>query len=178
MMVSLAQIPARSLVMDLVVADIQARFGMLLTRSWGAKLGGVLKLDFTYAIIPVFGGEESRLYRETWFVKSITKNGASNSPMYNQEKDDFSCFMLQDNVELAEDNKRQLTSTCLNIELQTEGVWKFYFDGAYSKEGTGVGFLLITPRGKMMLFYFKLEFEATNNVAEYESLIISLQIEK
>ena len=61
--VSLAQIPARSLVMDVVVADILARFGMLLSRSRGAKLGGVLKLDFTYAIILIFSGEERRLYK-------------------------------------------------------------------------------------------------------------------
>lgn len=77
---------------------------MLPSRSWGAKFGGVLKLDFTYAIIPIFGGEERRLYRETIFVKTITKNGSSNSPVYSQEKDDFSCFMLHDNAELAEDN--------------------------------------------------------------------------
>ena len=83
MMVSLAQILARSLVMDVVVADIPARFRMLLSRSWGAKLGGVLKLDFTYVVIPVFGGEERRLYKETKFVKTITKNGASNSPVYS-----------------------------------------------------------------------------------------------
>ena len=51
MVVSLAQIPAKSNMMDVVVADILARFGMLLSRSWGAKIGGVLKLDFTYAII-------------------------------------------------------------------------------------------------------------------------------
>jgi len=83
MEVSLAQIPARSLVMDVVVADIPARFGMLLSISWGAKLGGVLKLDFTYAVIPIFGGGERRLYKETRFVKTITKNVASNSPVYS-----------------------------------------------------------------------------------------------
>ena len=55
--VSLAQIPAKSIVMDVVVANIQARFGMILSRSWGEKLGGVLKLDFTYAIILIFNGE-------------------------------------------------------------------------------------------------------------------------
>ena len=36
--VSLAQIPARSIVMDVVVADIPTRFGMILSRSWGEKL--------------------------------------------------------------------------------------------------------------------------------------------
>lgn len=79
MVVLLAQIPAISLVMDVVVVDIPARFGMLLSRSWGAKLGGVMKLDFTYDIIPVFVGEERRLYREIRFVNTIAKNGANNS---------------------------------------------------------------------------------------------------
>ena len=59
--VSLAQILGKKIVMDVVVANILARFGMLLSRSWGEKLGGVLKLDFTYAIILVFNGEERRL---------------------------------------------------------------------------------------------------------------------
>ena len=53
MVVSLAQIPARSLVMDVVVVDIPACFWMLLSRSPRDNLGDVLKLDFTYAIIPV-----------------------------------------------------------------------------------------------------------------------------
>jgi len=178
MAVSLAQILARSMVMDVVVVDIPARFGMLLSRSWGTKLGGVLKLDFTYAVIPNFGGEGRRLYRETKFVKTITKNGACNSPVSSQEKDDFACFMLHDNVELAEDNQKQLASTNVIIELQTKEAWKCFFDGAYSKEGTSVGFLLIAPRDNMFLFSFKLEFKATNNVAKYESLIIALQIAK
>ena len=57
MVLSLAQIAENSIMMDVVVFDIPARFGMLLSRSWGEKLGGVLKLDFTYAIIHVFNGE-------------------------------------------------------------------------------------------------------------------------
>ena len=80
---SLAQILARSLVMDVALANILDRFGMILSRSWGAKLGVALKLDFTYAIIHVFGGEERRLYKETRFIKTITKEGSSNSPMYS-----------------------------------------------------------------------------------------------
>ena len=36
--VHLSQIPAKSLVMDIVVADIPPKYGMLLSRYWGAKL--------------------------------------------------------------------------------------------------------------------------------------------
>ena len=70
--------------MDVVVADIPARFGMLLSRSLGEKFVDFLKLDFTYAIIPIFNGEERRLYRETRFVKTTSKKYARNSPIYSQ----------------------------------------------------------------------------------------------
>jgi hypothetical protein len=40
--ITLAQIPAKSMVMDIVVAGIPPKYGMLLSRSWGAKLKGTL----------------------------------------------------------------------------------------------------------------------------------------
>ena len=36
--VSLAQIPKKCMVMDVVVAIVPPKYGMLLSRSWGAKL--------------------------------------------------------------------------------------------------------------------------------------------
>ena len=62
--VNLAQIPSKSLVFDIVVADIPPKYGMLLSRSRGAKLQGTLLMDMTYATIPVFS-QPRRLYRET-----------------------------------------------------------------------------------------------------------------
>ena len=62
--VTLAQIRAKSLVMDIVVANIPPKYGMLLSRSWGSKLQGTLQMDMTYATILVFS-QPRRLYRET-----------------------------------------------------------------------------------------------------------------
>jgi hypothetical protein len=42
LVVSLAQIPAKNMVMDVVVVDIPPKFGMLLSRSWDAKFEGTL----------------------------------------------------------------------------------------------------------------------------------------
>ena len=53
LVVNLAQILAKSIVMDIVVVDIPAQFGMLLSRSWGTKIGGSIKLDLTYATIQI-----------------------------------------------------------------------------------------------------------------------------
>ena len=97
--VNMAQIPTKSVVMDIVVVDILAGFGMLLSRSWSTKIGGLIKLDLTYATIPVFRGQERRLYRESKFVKMVTRaNGSVNSPVYSKEGE-FSCLMLEEDQE-------------------------------------------------------------------------------
>ena len=38
LVVSLHQIPEKNLIMEVVVADVPPKFGMLLLRSWAAKL--------------------------------------------------------------------------------------------------------------------------------------------
>ena len=57
--VNLTQLPSKSIMMDIVVADIPPKFGLLLSRSWIKRLGGTLKMDLTYATIPMFGGKLS-----------------------------------------------------------------------------------------------------------------------
>jgi hypothetical protein len=64
MVINLAQLSMRNMVMDMVVADIPPKFGLLLSRSWGKRLGDTLQMDLSYATISVFGGEMKRLYRE------------------------------------------------------------------------------------------------------------------
>ena len=55
LVIYLAQIHAKNLVMDVVVADIPPKFGMWLSRSWETKLKGTFLMDMSYATIPVFG---------------------------------------------------------------------------------------------------------------------------
>jgi hypothetical protein len=55
----------KSVVMDIMLANVPLKFGMLLSRSWIKRLGGTLQMDLTYATIPIFGGEHRRLYRES-----------------------------------------------------------------------------------------------------------------
>jgi hypothetical protein len=61
LVVSLFQLPMKSVIMDIVVDDVPPKFDMLLSRSWIKKLGGTLQMDITYAAIPIFGGEHRRL---------------------------------------------------------------------------------------------------------------------
>ena len=86
--------------------------------------------------------------------------------------------MLHEDAKFAEDTGKKLASVVVNNEMHSKKICKCYFDGTYSKEGAGAGFLLISPEGNLMPFSFKLEFDSTNNVAKYEALISSLQVAK
>ena len=57
-------------------------------------------------------------------------------------------------------------------------LWKMNFDGAYSGTGKGAKVVIISSKGKVFNFAFRLEFEATNNVAEYEALLLGIEIAK
>jgi len=85
--VSLVHYPTKTILMDVVVADIPPKYGMLLSRSWGAKLQGSLQLDLSYATISVFG-QPKIFYRETlmkYVVSSQEK--PQNFPIYSIHSD-------------------------------------------------------------------------------------------
>jgi ribonuclease HI len=60
-----------------------------------------------------------------------------------------------------------------SIEHET---WIMYFDGLVMKEGAGVGLVFISPLGMRMEYMVRLHFLASNNAAEYETLINGLRI--
>ncbi|PKI49916.1 hypothetical protein CRG98_029700 [Punica granatum] len=62
----------------------------------------------------------------------------------------------------------------MNDEEETPG-WKMYFDGAVNSTGSGIGALLISPEGRHFPVAVKINFPSTNNIAEYEACILSLQ---
>ena len=59
-------------------------------------------------------------------------------------------------------------------KLNEECLWSLHFDGIVSKIGAGAGAWIISPTHDTKLLSFKLYFECTNNIAEYESLILGL----
>ena len=93
LVVTLDQIPTKNVLIDVVVADIPPRFGMPLSRSWGAKLKGTLQLDFFYATILVFG-QLRKLYKEKKMKYMITsKEKPLNHPI-NYVHTDLESFVL------------------------------------------------------------------------------------
>ena len=52
--------------------------------------------------------------------------------------------------------------------------WNLHFDGAIGKDGAGAGISINGPNHENYLCLYKLYFECTNNVSEYEALILGI----
>jgi len=100
--VSLVQYPTNTILMEIVVANIPPKYGILLCRSWGTKLQGYLKLDMSYATISIFG-HPKKLYRETLMKYVVSSQGRpQNFPIYSVHSD-IDSFILY-NVEPNQEN--------------------------------------------------------------------------
>ncbi|XP_008240624.1 PREDICTED: uncharacterized protein LOC103339121 [Prunus mume] len=56
--------------------------------------------------------------------------------------------------------------------------WTMYFDGSSTEVISRAGVVIESPQGQRWQFAFQLDFKCTNNQAEYEALIIGLEILK
>ena len=54
-------------------------------------------------------------------------------------------------------------------------IWQLSFDGTSNQNGYGIGILLIAPGEAHIPLAFKLNFEVTNNEAEYEACISGME---
>ena len=66
----------------------------------------------------------------------------------------------------------------LERKQKDEGPWKMYFDGSVAKAGAGIGVYISTPIRDTKSYSYKLFFECSNNVAEYEALLLGLHVVK
>ena len=136
--VNLTQIPAKCMVMDVVVADVPPKYGMLLSRSWGAKLQGTMQMDMTYATIPVFS-QLRRLYRESHMKFMVSSQEKSeNSPLYSVHID-LDSFILYndesfDELELESEKSPNITKNMEGRDRKGEDLKKFAKSENYSKQ--------------------------------------------
>jgi hypothetical protein len=56
--------------------------------------------------------------------------------------------------------------------------WVMYFNGSYTLKGVGAGVVLIPFEGNILKYTIRLDFSATNNIAEIERLVTGLRLAK
>lgn len=69
-------------------------------------------------------------------------------------------------------NKNELM---ILVEQCDEKTWTLFFDGSKCLQGARVEIMLVSLEGGMILMVYKLNFDCTNNIVEYEALILGLK---
>jgi hypothetical protein len=88
MVMTLFQLPMKSVVRDIVVVNVPPKFSILLSISWIKRLGGKLQMDLTYAIILVYRGEHRILYKEAHLAYIINdESDPANHPIFSLDTD-------------------------------------------------------------------------------------------
>jgi ribonuclease HI len=133
-------------------------------------------MDLTYATILVFRGEHRRLYREAQLAYIISDEYDPTNHTIFALDTELGAILLQltDAPEPGLKIKKQ-SMGFHEASFSTTSIWKKQFDGASSKDVAGVGVVLVSPAQEAISLSYKLEFEATNNVADYESLVLGLR---
>jgi hypothetical protein len=107
----------------------------------------------TYATIPIFGGQFTRLYRETSLAYTVSDpQNPNNSLVYVADQDLGNCILYIDDAfeECIEEENKKIEFPKKNINVR-EGVWKMIFDGASSCEGASVGVLFVAPSDEYVI---------------------------
>jgi ribonuclease HI len=176
---------------DIIVVDIPEVYGMFLSRDWSEQLHGYFATDWSHLWLPENGKTNKiRVNRERYLKFTVTDLNDFNEP-YTPPTDSpevqgmdtyFGNFMAE--VSPINDPQQQseikaFTQPTASIQKSCEPdknqIWSLYFDGSKSKEGAGAGCIIIDPIGNKTLLACRLEFECTNNIAEYEALLQGLR---
>ncbi|XP_057250789.1 uncharacterized protein LOC130591477 [Beta vulgaris subsp. vulgaris] len=72
--------------------------------------------------------------------------------------------------------KETIPSRKLTEDIEVRESWELQVDGSATKSGSGAGLVILPSIGDKMEYAVKFDFLASNNEAEYEALILGLQI--
>ena len=124
-------------------------------------------MDLYYATLPTPDGSTFKLNREV-YRKYHVEDPKKPKNELNWTDEGLGNYAILSNSIVP------LQETIKDDDL--DKVWYMNFDGAFSRAGKGAKIVLQSPSGEVMKFSYRLEFDATNNVAEYEALLLGLEL--
>lgn len=81
-------------------------------------------------------------------------------------------------VDFAPNVTPQADKELLNLTERSNSRWTIIVDGSSNINGVGIGLVLTSPEGDLIQQAICCGFKATNNEAEYEALIVGLNLAK
>ena len=168
----MATYPEVELTMSVLVVDIPPHYGMLLSIKWSAAMGGSLQCDLTYATFHI-GDKAVRVNREPRVNHILGEDIDKDTTCFlDTGINAFRAELIIQEVENLPDIIENEVECCMN----SPKLWTMFFDGASSKEGAGAGVVFVSPENNTFRYSLTLKFAYTNNIAEYEALLLGLKV--
>jgi hypothetical protein len=166
--VHLQECSEQVLVMDMVVIDRLVKWGMLLSRKWAVDTSNNIQMDWSYADMSIALGQTVRLFCEQKMLHHVEDpQQLDNEPLYPKvSKPELGTYVVMDDHE---------ESVIPFVASLTNELWTIHFDGAWSRSKARAGVVLTSPRGIISPVSFHLQFDCTNNKAEYKALLLGLK---
>jgi hypothetical protein len=190
-LIRLSSNPKVHQVIDIIVVDIPEVYGLFLSRDWSEQLHGYFTIDWSHLWLPDNDKPNKiKVNRERYLKFTVTDLNDPNEPFtpYDDSPEVqgmdtfFGNFMAEASAVTNPEQQSDIvaymqptTSTQRSRAPDGNQIWSLYFDGSKSKEGASVGYVIINPAGNKTLIACRLEFECTNNTAEYEALLQGLR---
>jgi ribonuclease HI len=180
-------------VIDIIVVDIPEVYGLFLRRDWSEKLHGYFTIDWSHLWLPENGKPNKiKVNCERYLKFTVTYLNDPNEPFTPsadepkiQGMDTFFGNFMAETLAITNPEQQSKIEAYMQPTISTQWshapdgnqIWSLYFDRSKSKEGVGPGCVIIDPAGNKNLIACRLEFECTNNTAEYEALLQGLRKE-
>ncbi|GKD84906.1 reverse transcriptase domain-containing protein [Tanacetum coccineum] len=97
-----------------------------------------------------------------------TKRGHVQKPIYFVSRSLQGSEINYPTIEKAEN--------VINMSGKSTSTWTLFTNSASSIEGSGAGLILTDPNGQEVTYALRFNFRASNNKAEYEALVVGLEL--
>jgi hypothetical protein len=190
-LIRLSSNPKVHQIIDIIIVDIPEVYGLFLSRDWSEQLHGYFATDWSHLWLPENGQPNKiRINRERYLKHTMTDLNDPNEPFVTSTNSFetqgmntfFGNFMTEISSITDPGQQSEVTAYTQTPSLSNTPstandaqIWSLYFDGSKSREGAGVGCVLIDPTGNKTFIACRLEFECTNNTVEYEALLQGLR---
>jgi ribonuclease HI len=161
--VSFDSCPSAPFFIDVIVVDALNSFGIVLHMDLIKQLAGSFHEQESKATIPHPEGGFFTLHNEPFMGTPVET--------HDELSDQLLCIDCDVNNWLVQEGKLDIDT----IE-EFEGIWTLEFDGSHSCSGSGARIVLTTPSGEAFYHSYRLEYHCTNNIVEYEALILGLNL--
>jgi hypothetical protein len=161
--VAFESFPSTPFTIDVLVIDALRNWGIIFHKDLVEYLAGNFQNQGSEVVIPHPEGGFFTLQKELIMGSLVETPGEPNDKLFCVNNGIDNWFI------------QEASSGDETVE-KSAGFWTLEFDGSHSSFGSGVGIVLTAPSQETFYYSYRLEYHCTNNIVEYEAMILGLNL--